>query len=155
MKAGLNTETLNIILDIPKNIEINKIHLVINGIKYLLVNQEKEIDNVHASISNNKTIDNIAFNTRNNYLLNAIEKLPSGKYKNGDGRKIQMITNQYKIGLSSGYQAQKLLKDAPTDILLKVRRGEMQIKTAYKIVKEYEKKLEKNHSKIKRKKINK
>jgi len=140
MKESLNTETFNIILDIPIKIELNKIHLVINGINYFLEN--------HKNYINNGTI-----NIRNNLLLNEIEKLPFGKYKNGDGRKIQRITNQYKICLSTVYQAQKLLRDAPNEILQKVRSGEMQIKTAYKLVKEYEKKIESNHSKTKRKRL--
>jgi len=153
MKTDLNTGLLNIIIDIPEKIEPNEIRLVINSIEYLLIKQKNKGNNIHEFNTNKDTRNNNSINTRNNALLNAIEKLPSGKYKSGDGRKAQWIADQYKICLSTVYQAQKLLRDAPADILHKFRRGEMQIKTAYKLVKKYEKKLEENHSKRKRKKV--
>jgi len=136
MKINRNKGTFKIIMDIPNMIEPDKIFLVINGIELLFLNNKNIINK-----------EEVSFRTCNNSLFNAIEKLPSGKYKSGDGRKAQQITDRYKVCLSTVYQAQKLLVDAPNEILQKVRRGEMQIKTAYKLVKEYEKKLLNNHSK--------
>jgi len=146
VKTGRNINTLKIILDIPEKDEPNEIHLVINGFEYLFVKENYQYEYT----INNNTMSKVLINTRNNALLNAIEKLPSEKYKNGDGRKVKCITDRYKICLSTVYQAQKLLRDAPFDILEKVRNGDMQIKTAYKLVKEYEKYLEENQQKNKK-----
>jgi len=74
----------------------------------------------------------------NNEILKAIEKLPLGKYKNGDGRKAEWIARQFKISASTVYQAQKILRDAPYNILQMVRSGKMPFKTAYKIIKKRE-----------------
>jgi len=135
------------------DIENNDIRLVINEIEYIIKIPKSKVNQIYMIIEKEIIKNHGSIDVLNNALLNDIKKLPTKRNKNGEDRKAKWIADQYKISMSCVYQAQRILREAPYEIIQKVSIGEMQIKTAYKLVKEYEKKLEENNSKRKRKKV--
>jgi len=70
----------------------------------------------------------------NEEIFKAIENLPFGRNKNGDGRKAEQIAKQFHISASTVYQAMKILKEASSETLYEARTGRISIKEAYKII---------------------
>jgi len=124
-------------LNDPEN---NEIRITVNKIDYLGKISKSKICLINKIIQDEINKNLSSFHTFNNEILKAIKNLPITKYRNGDGRKAEWIAKQYKISMSTVYQAQKVLRDAPPGILRKVRSGEMPFKTAYKLVKKLENK---------------
>ena len=105
------------------DIEKNDIRLIINGAEYLVKIVKNETVKIYGSTY-----------IVNDEILKAIERLPLGKNKNGDGRKATEIARQFQISVSTVYQARKILKKCPDNIIKDVRSGKMAIKTAYKLI---------------------
>jgi len=116
------------------DIENNEIRVIINGIEYLVKMPKSKINLIYDIIKNEIVKKCGSAHIVNDEILKAIEKLPPGKNKNGDDRKASWIARQFQIGLASVYQAQKILKEGPNNIIQDVRSGEMAIKTAYKLI---------------------
>jgi len=129
-----NRETFNISQVNIFDIENNEIRLVINGIEYIVKIRKSKINQIHNIVINEIIKNYGSIDILNNALINDIEKFPARKNKNGDDRKAKLIADQYKISVSCVYQAQRILREAPYEILQKVRSGEMLIKTAYKLI---------------------
>ena len=108
---------------IINDIENNDIRLIINGVEYLVKIVKNEIVKNYGSTY-----------IVNDEILKAIEKLPLGKNKNGDGRKATDIARQFQIHIATVYKVRKILKEGPDNIIQEVRSGKMAINTAYKLI---------------------
>jgi type IV secretion system protein VirB4 len=70
--------------------------------------------------------------SKNSKFLEAVASLPEQKRDRGSGRAAAAIAELYKVSLSTVYQARKILKHGPPELVDALRNGEMPIKTAYK-----------------------
>jgi type IV secretion system protein VirB4 len=68
-------------------------------------------------------------------FLDAVASLPERKKNDGSGRAAEAIVELYKYSLSSIYQARKIIKKGSPSLVEALRRGDIQIKTAYKLLK--------------------
>ena len=65
-------------------------------------------------------------------VLDALKVFAQRKGKSGSGREVEIIARQLNVSRATVYQARKILKDAPADLLGAVMAGRVSIKAAYR-----------------------
>jgi len=67
-------------------------------------------------------------------FLNAVASLPERKNNDGKGRAANAVAQKFGVCVSTVYQARKVLKIGRMKIVNALRKGDIQIKTAYKLL---------------------
>jgi len=80
-------------------------------------------DAIHYAIENTHT---------NEELFNAIQKLPTVKQKNGEGRAVDKLAKEFGISQSTIYQFKHVIKYSSEESVKKILNGESTIKEEYK-----------------------
>lgn len=68
-------------------------------------------------------------------FLEAVASLPDRKKNDGSGRAAAAVAELYQVSVSTVYQLKKILKHGDPGLIEMVRRGDMPVKTAYKMLK--------------------
>jgi ParB family chromosome partitioning protein len=89
---------------------------------------EMDFDDRSAAVTYSIESQTVRRNLSGPELLKAVEMLPYHRSKKGEGRMAKQLADQMGIGQSTVYNSLKILKEAPPEILQKVKNGEMSIK---------------------------
>jgi hypothetical protein len=70
----------------------------------------------------------------NEDIFKAVESLPPGRNKKGDGEKVKQITCQFNISISTVYLVKRILKYGSQELIDDVRTGRKTIKEGAKML---------------------